>query len=208
MTTYNESDASSLSCTPDKKSVHFDERCRVRRITHLSNMSKETILSIWYFRDEMKSFKEDCKDEIRTLVKKKEFQRASFYDTKTCPRGLETFHPKRSRTRLCRRRDVWEAVLGEQEVQYELGSVDSDFLAKVCSNVTGKSVQNALEQADMDEQALAEASEEFVDEPAKTIDEPPPKELAVQNSGISLPLSRSPRRLHWAPVNSITRVAR
>jgi hypothetical protein len=176
-----------LECTTQMtgsktKSVRFDERCRVRPIVHVNNLSEPTIRVLWYSRFEMKSMKEDCRCTIKLAAQR----RSSFSQNKSAFRGLEMFHPKISRRREGSRIDVWDAVLREQSEQLFQGVKDNERMAELCPKINSKTTQEARERATRDTDDLLQ-SEKTWEMPAVG----PPLENLITGSTMQLPKASS-----------------
>ena len=131
-----------------ERTVNFDERCRVRPIKSVKNMSQKIIQEAWYSREEMQLIKKECKQTIRFALQKGE--NIGSYQLNT--RGLETFHPRKAKRRERRRRDAWDVVLGEQVTQKQNGSEDANFIAELCHELNKNSIKDALARAKQDRQ--------------------------------------------------------
>ena len=134
------------------RTVKFDERCRVRPIKSVKNLSQKIVQEAWYSREEMHLIKKDCRQTIRFALQKGE--NIGSYQLNT--RGLETFHPKKAKRRERRRRDAWDVVLGEQMTQKQYGSEDANFIAELCQELNKNSIKDALAQAKQDREDFIE----------------------------------------------------
>lgn len=128
-----------------RRSVRFDEKCRVRPILHIANMS-EIKSDLWYSRLEMKAMKQDCRSTMRSAAQRG----ISYTQNRAAFRGLELFHPKMSRRRERRRIDGWDLVLQEQAKQIFNGTRDVDRLGDLFSRLNAKTSQEARERASHD----------------------------------------------------------
>lgn len=131
----------------DRRSVHFEERVRAKRTIHVNEFTAEEIRTCWYSDKEFKTMK----DEVRNAG---EFIEQGLFETDTadrCRRGAKAHGPLQTQSRRTIKRAVRKAVLEEQELQFDEGSYDPEFIAEVSSIKSAQS-QASARQAGLDDE--------------------------------------------------------
>ncbi len=96
-----------------KKSVDFNPKVRVRKITSHRKLSGEERSKVWWSADEFKKIRDSAIATVKKMMKKERVDD----DPNDCSRGLEFKTPKKNRIRQARKMDIIWTVLGEQEAQ-------------------------------------------------------------------------------------------
>ena len=139
-----------------KKNVSFVSSCSVYRVPHIADMPTEVIRSIWWSADDFGEFKRDIGDSLALLeASSQEGQSSSVLETKdSTARGLEHHTPQYLEKRRRRRESAYAAVLVEQEMQWQEGSYDPDYIAEVYSEISSKSQAEAGTQGLKDQKEV------------------------------------------------------
>jgi hypothetical protein len=126
---------STKAAPPTKCVVHFEERVWVRRTLHLHEFSDDEIDAYWYSDQEFMNMRE----ELRLAAELIHQGLLETDNTNHCRRGADSHTPLQARLRRKIKRAVIAAVLGEQELQWEEGSSDPDFIAEVSTIKSARS---------------------------------------------------------------------
>mmetsp|Transcript_124442 Transcript_124442/g.185919 ORF Transcript_124442/g.185919 Transcript_124442/m.185919 type:complete len:193 (+) Transcript_124442:40-618(+) len=110
---------------PCRKSVSFRENVRIRECLHIANYTDEEVQDCWYTKWEMDEIKEDIYYTRKLMVcGQLEQDTAEF-----CRRGSEQYMREDSRRRNEVKVASYEAVFVEQELQWESGVSEPDYIA-------------------------------------------------------------------------------
>jgi hypothetical protein len=120
-----------------QKRVMFDTRVNVRKALHIYDYSDYEVQVCWYDVDENKAIRKDAKFAVSLLKDGKLEEDNECY----CRRGLE-LHTQTSAgdRRLQNKRDAREAVLTEQELQWEEYVDDPGYIAMLCIDYSSSSI--------------------------------------------------------------------
>jgi hypothetical protein len=94
--------------------VHFDNKVHQRTIACVNDYSREEIERTWFLPEESFQIHQRCIKEIMMLEKGIKLK-----GKKYCARGLENSTSQAQLAKKQNRRDAYDAVLDEQEEQYE-----------------------------------------------------------------------------------------
>jgi len=108
-----------------KKSVKFSPNVFVYRTKHINDFTDEEIHNTWYNDREMRAIVSDCVNIISTMKGKYD----SFTSSTDCFRGLEYRTPQGQKTRASNRFCAIDAVLEEQDIQWECKENDTDKIS-------------------------------------------------------------------------------
>lgn len=103
-----------------KKSVSFLPCVLMYRTLHINNYSDVEIDNTWYNAEEMQAIVDDCVTIISSIGEEEPANNAQ------CIRGLEFRTPSGQKRRATHRFCAFDAVLGEQDAQWEYGENDSN----------------------------------------------------------------------------------
>jgi hypothetical protein len=164
----------------EKKRVSFHNDVRVYPHIHINDLSRSEVANSWYNSEEISGIKSECQLTIN-LASKGELHKWS----NLCFRGLEYRTPDGSQRRSANKFAAWDAVMDEQEIQYQNGVQDEDALAQLYIQAS-KHCQDA---------AHALAMEDFetvsrLEEPANYI----PGNFSMIKSSRNIQGSSSPKR--------------
>jgi hypothetical protein len=125
----------------------------VGEVPSRSDLGEEDFQNIlWYTKDEFKAMKKDFIPIIKKLVKKLPLD-----DDEEEARGLEHKTPKGSKLRQQNRYQAMDAVLSEQERQWERGRSDDDYIAQIYRQSSAHCQMNAYLIGQRDAEAAAAA---------------------------------------------------
>jgi hypothetical protein len=114
------------SPTKPRKTVRFEPHVKVHDVGHIDDYSYEQISKIWYNDEDTAATKAECADTVRLMIAQQPI------DTNTyCSRGLEYRTPEGLRRRQRNKLIAIDAVLDEQDTQWDNDEDDVKFLATV-----------------------------------------------------------------------------
>jgi cytochrome c556 len=125
--------------------------CEVPSRSDLAEEDFQNIL--WYTKEEFKAMKREFLPIIKKLVKKLPLD-----DDEEEARGLEHKTPKGSKLRQQNRYQAMDAVLSEQERQWERGRNDDDYIAQIYRQSSAHCQMNAYLIGQRDAEAAATAA--------------------------------------------------
>lgn len=117
--------------TEEMTNVSFQNKVKVRFIESHREYTEEEVRRTWYQDEDYNRITRDCCKQIQ----KSEVGKVLKAD-KYCSRGLESHTRLGSLCKKQNRRNGFEAVLREQNEQFQLGVVDDEAIACVYHNVT------------------------------------------------------------------------
>jgi hypothetical protein len=125
------------------KSVTFNDRVKVKKHIHHANFSVDEIQASWYGKAEEDQIKEEC----RLLAGTNHAE----------SRGLETRTSDAGKRRNQVKVACWDAVMNEQDFQFDSGIVDEEAIAMVYRALSYKCQIAATMMGTLDAQAVQEA---------------------------------------------------
>jgi len=146
-----------------KKSVRFNEACYARAIPTLASYSLKEITSIWYTDDEMHQMKKDSRDTIRQYRKSLSVTSGDDDDNEATGevvyiRGLECRVSENAKKRLAVKRAAWDAVMNEQEQQWDSFRTDSEAISRAYRPISEEAQRKAFLVGRMDRRAASLAN--------------------------------------------------
>ena len=105
----------------EKKSVRFLPNVLVYRTKHINDFTDEEVDNTWYNADEMSAIVNDCVTIISSIDEREQPVKST-----QCIRGLEFRTQKGQKRRAQHRFCAFDAVLGEQDAQWEYGEHDDN----------------------------------------------------------------------------------
>eukprot|EP00531_Pseudo-nitzschia_arenysensis_P011498 CAMPEP_0116128036 /NCGR_PEP_ID=MMETSP0329-20121206/7149_1 /TAXON_ID=697910 /ORGANISM="Pseudo-nitzschia arenysensis, Strain B593" /LENGTH=217 /DNA_ID=CAMNT_0003622155 /DNA_START=75 /DNA_END=728 /DNA_ORIENTATION=+ len=108
------------SSAQQKKSVSFLPSVLMYRTLHINDYTDEEIDNTWYNGEEMQTIVDNCVRIISSIDEENPANNTQ------CIRGLEFRAPSGSKRRATHRFCAFDAVLGEQDAQWEYGDNDSN----------------------------------------------------------------------------------
>lgn len=131
--------------------VSFDKEARVMgHVVTREEMSPDDIFNTWYTKDDFKEMKKQYLPIVKKLAKKLPL------DEGEEARGLEHKTPRGCKSRQNNRFQAMDAVLDEQERQWEMERKDADYIAQIYRQSSAHCQMNAY--------LLAQKDTEFVEQ--------------------------------------------
>ncbi|KAG7354361.1 hypothetical protein IV203_003717 [Nitzschia inconspicua] len=146
------------------KSVSFLSTVKVSPCLHINDYTKQEKKLCWFSSEEMSNIKNDIRESIHLLCENIFF---SEEEEDICSRGLEVFMPQESAARRERRQDAIQAVLEEQQAQWDNNECfDDDLIAEAYQHFTTLSLiiarKNALRDEEFVQELRAKRSHSFL----------------------------------------------
>lgn len=141
------------STTKTKKTLTFHRRVTVRHTFHVSNLTEEEKSTIWYTQTELIQIRASIRHEVALLA-----AGTSCHYHKLEPRGLESLLPDGLADKLYHREKARNAVLKEQEYQWDKDMNDPDIIADIYFDLTRASVVAARVKGIADHEAVLQQS--------------------------------------------------
>mmetsp|Transcript_6503 Transcript_6503/g.11207 ORF Transcript_6503/g.11207 Transcript_6503/m.11207 type:complete len:237 (-) Transcript_6503:80-790(-) len=132
-----------------QKSVSFAPQVKVFPIRHINDFTPYEVETIWYRERELKDIKADCLTTARLVFE----QRPLDEDTQ-CFRGLEYRTPDGHKKRVANKHSALDAVLDEQERQWDSDQDDAQDIADVYSEIS-RPCATAAHHAGLEDEAQA-----------------------------------------------------
>lgn len=127
------------------KSVDFNPKVRVRKISSHRKFSEEEKFNSWWSADEVRVIREEAISTVKKMMKKVRVDD----DPNQCSRGLEYKTPKKNKIRQARKMDIVWAVLSEQEAKDGWDN-KSELIAEVYIACTRSCVDEAARRGALD----------------------------------------------------------
>lgn len=132
-----------------RPSVRFASRTNVYLVPSLSDMTDKEIASVWTSKEESKSIQHDMVKTIRAM-RSRSTKRLD-QDDVVCHRGLEhMLSPQHMENRKSSKESVIDAVLDEQDLQFDAGIYDESRLAMASALTSKQASVRALVLAEVD----------------------------------------------------------
>jgi hypothetical protein len=131
--------ARSKESLPLTKSVRFSENNEIFLIAHIDEFSEEEVTTIWYDANEYAEMKADYKTTVFMMECGK-----SLPEDEHTSRGLEYRTQEGAWARYENKRDAYNAVLDEQDIQWKKDIDDCEALARVYLEHSTKCKEAAL----------------------------------------------------------------
>lgn len=160
---------------PKGMSISFSGKKHIKKIPHLNTMSEEDIEQIWYSHYDY----DDIKASFEYTVFMMDAGEAKTVENdEHTTRGLEMRTEEGAWARFEHKRDAYNAVLDEQDRQWNDGEDDPEQIAALCLEVTESAAKGALERGLSDQEACEKINKSFRDKMMK--------ELQAKTSGDTL----------------------
>jgi hypothetical protein len=130
--------------------VSFNKFVVVHPHLHLNDLSENEVEMAWYNARDIAVILKDCEQTIKAMVSCSRGDK----DIEYCPRGLEYGTASGAQLRQTNRFNSWDAVLDEQDRQYQEGADNTERLGQVYSICAIGSVQAAHLMALCDERCI------------------------------------------------------
>ena len=138
------------------KALCFNQEVVVHKYLHIDDYSDKEIRNTWYDAYEMSAIGTTNRETLYAMIShgdKVSTGCTSFHDeNRFCSRGLETWVGIRAQQKRERRTRAYDAVLDEQDFQWEHGIFDEERIAREYVKTTRESRTIAREMALRDEQ--------------------------------------------------------
>lgn len=136
-----------------KKTLTFHRRVTVRHTFHLDSCTEEEKSAMWYTQTELIQMRANVRHEVALLA-----AGTSCRHHQLELRGLESLLPDGQADKLFHRERARNAVLKEQEYQWERGMNDPDLIADLYFDLTRASVVAARLKGISDHEAMLQQS--------------------------------------------------
>ena len=148
-----------------KKCVHFSPQCIVFPTLHIKDYSEKEIKETWYSTEERSEILDDVRETLSIMVANgRELPSNPWF----CTRGLEARTPEGAGRKRKNKRDALDAVLDEQEYQWNRGISDPEAIADAYCKYSHSCRVSAVMQGKCDENhALDEVDVSAVSNEAK-----------------------------------------
>jgi len=139
-------------------SITFSGKKHIKKIPHLNTMTEEDIEQIWYSHYDY----DDIKASFEYTVFMMDAGEAKTVENdEHTTRGLEMRTEEGAWARFEHKRDAYNAVLDEQDRQWNDGEDDPEQIATLCLEVTESAAKGAIERGLLDQEACDEINQEF-----------------------------------------------
>eukprot|EP00538_Stauroneis_constricta_P009245 CAMPEP_0119557398 /NCGR_PEP_ID=MMETSP1352-20130426/9080_1 /TAXON_ID=265584 /ORGANISM="Stauroneis constricta, Strain CCMP1120" /LENGTH=195 /DNA_ID=CAMNT_0007604499 /DNA_START=147 /DNA_END=734 /DNA_ORIENTATION=- len=136
--------------TKSSRHVTFNLIPTIHPIHHINDLSDDDIHNMWLSCDEMLHIKKNYTAIVRLMMNQRE-QFVDDWKNGICSRGLECRTRDASKRRKRNKAAAIHAVLDEQDIQYDDGICDPQFISDVYRAVTSPVRQAALARGLQDE---------------------------------------------------------
>lgn len=139
-------------------SISFSGKKHIKKIPHLNTMTEEDIEQIWYSHYDY----DDIKASFEYTVFMMDAGEAKTVENdEHTTRGLEMRTEEGAWARFEHKRDAYNAVLDEQDRQWNDGEDDPELISQSCLEVSRSAAKGALERGLNDEKASNEINKEI-----------------------------------------------
>ena len=146
--------ASQTKTVPASRRVTFSNNHDIRGVIRREDMTEDDFASIWYCKEDFKAMKRDYMPTLKKMAKELPLE----FDEES--RGLEHKTPKGSKRRHKNRLVSIDAVLREQDRQWERKLGDQGFIAELYIQATAHCRLEASIKAKEDEEYIRKHVEE------------------------------------------------
>jgi hypothetical protein len=115
-----------------RRGVRFNSQVKQRNIPCINDYSRGEIERTWFLPEECFKIHKQYLEEVRMLEKGILLRTG----TECCPRGLESSTNEAQQAKMHTRMEALDAVLDEQDEQYEHGEYDDEAIAELYHDVT------------------------------------------------------------------------
>ena len=174
---------------PKGMNISFSGKKHIKKIPHLNTMSEEDIEAIWYSHYDY----DDIKASFEYTVFMMDAGEAKTVENdEHTTRGLEMRTEEGAWARFEHKRDAYNAVLDEQDRQWNDGEDDPEQIAALCLEVSESAAKGALERGLGDQDASEKINKSFREKIYKDLTAskgsmsdvpPPPTKLRTTSSG-------------------------
>ena len=126
-----------------KKTLKFAPKVKVHPIDHVKDFDQSTIDSVWYSSSELGEIKQECISTIQMMINGELIDE----DDGISLRGLEKYLPENAGKYTADKKKARLAVLEEQEMQWEEGSNDPEWISMIYQEATRESIVAACIRA-------------------------------------------------------------
>ena len=143
---------------PKGMSISFSGKKHIKKIPHLNTMTEEDIEQIWYSHYDY----DDIKASFEYTVFMMDAGEAKTVENdEHTTRGLEMRTEEGAWARFEHKRDAYNAVLDEQDRQWNDGEDNPELIMESCAEVSRSAAKGALERGLGDEKASNEINKEL-----------------------------------------------
>jgi hypothetical protein len=154
------------SSKPKGMSISFSGKKHIKKIPHLNTMNEEDIEQIWYSHYDY----DDIKASFEYTVFMMDAGEAKTVENdEHTTRGLEMRTEEGAWARFEHKRDAYNAVLDEQDRQWNDGEDDPEQIAKLCLEVTESAAKGALERGLFDQEQAEKINKDFREQMLKDL---------------------------------------
>ena len=136
-----------------KKTLTFHQRVTVRHTFHINSITEVEKTAMWYTQTELIQIRANIRHEVALLT-----AGTSCHYHQLEPRGLESLLPDGLADKLYHREKARNAVLKEQEYQWDKDMNDADIIADIYFDLTRASVAAARVKGISDHEAVLQQS--------------------------------------------------
>jgi hypothetical protein len=129
-----------------KRKVSFNKLVFIRETLHVNDFSPEEKVNVWYQRSEIEMIKDDIQFTVRLMVQGRLKEDTDIH----CARGLEFRTSTGAKKRQENKLRALTAVLDEQDIQFDLGTVNQIAIADVYQHISKKCQRAAVERGKWD----------------------------------------------------------
>jgi hypothetical protein len=148
-----------------RKRISFADKAEeVGEVPSRSELSEHEFRNLWYTKEDFKSFKTTFLPTLKKMTKNLPLSEDEE------PRGLERSTPRGSRSRTDNRYQAMDAVLDEQERQWEQDRKDPLYLAKLYRQSSAHCQMNAYVVAQKDAEYVEQLWEQDAEQQKDTIE--------------------------------------
>lgn len=138
--------------------ISFSGKKHIKKIPHLNTMSEEDIEQIWYSHYDY----DDIKASFEYTVFMMDAGEAKTVENdEHTTRGLEMRTEEGAWARFEHKRDAYNAVLDEQDRQWNDGEDDPEQIAALCLEVTESAAKGARERGQFDQEQAEKLNKDF-----------------------------------------------
>eukprot|EP00934_Nitzschia_sp_Nitz4_P007926 Nitzschia sp. Nitz4//scaffold16_size188269//67060//67608//NITZ4_001789-RA/size188269-processed-gene-0.49-mRNA-1//1//CDS//3329538511//7916//frame0 len=146
-----------LECQPKLKTmkpvkaVTFNPQVRVHFHIHVNDIPERVVSKTWYSAEELAVIRQEVSQAAKTRSPE-DFE---------CFRGLECLAPSGAERRRSHKFHAWDAVLDEQDRQWDLHNLEPEVLAAKYHQTTLESTKDAYLMAQRDEESALDVFSPF-----------------------------------------------
>jgi hypothetical protein len=170
-------------------SISFSGKKHIKKIPHLNTLTEEDIEQIWYSHYDY----DDIKASFEYTVFMMDAGEAKTVENdEHTTRGLEMRTEEGAWARFEHKRDAYNAVLDEQDRQWNDGEDSPELISEQCLQVTASAAKGALERGIADQEASEKLNKAFREKMMKShllpsLDDAPTEMVSITTSTKRVP---------------------